>query len=101
MLNKDGIRMLSYIVQVDDIRPIEGADSVEIAVVGGWTIMVKKEQFQKGDWAIYFEIDSKFVSNNSPYAPSFSLSELLSSLYTVIGIELSRISGRPKKLMLS
>lgn len=59
MLNKDGIRMLSYIVQIDDIRPIEGADSVEIAVVGGWTIMVKQKQFQKGDWAIYFEIDSK------------------------------------------
>ena len=66
MLNKDGIRMLSYIVQVDDIRPIEGADSVEIAVVGGWTIMVKKEQFQKGDWAIYFEIDSK-VPETKPF----------------------------------
>lgn len=66
MLNKDGIRMLSYIVQVDDIRPIEGADSVEIAVVGGWTIMVKKEQFKKGDWAIYFEIDSK-VPETKPF----------------------------------
>ena len=59
MLNKKGQRELAYIVRVDDIRPIEGKDRVECAVVGGWTIMVKKEQFKPGDLGIYFEIDSK------------------------------------------
>ena len=59
MLNKDKQRELVYVVQVDDIRPIEGKDRVECAVVGGWTIMVKKGQFEPGDSGIYFEIDSK------------------------------------------
>ena len=59
MLNKDSQRELVYVVQVDDICPIEGKDRVECAVVGGWTIMVKKGQFHPGDSGIYFEIDSK------------------------------------------
>ena len=59
MLNKDGIRELAYVVRIDDIKPIEGRDRVECAIVGGWTVMVRKEQFAPGDYAIYFEIDSK------------------------------------------
>ena len=59
MLNKDYQRELAYLVYVDEIRPIEGKDRVECAVVGGWTIMVKKDQFKPGDIGIYFEIDSK------------------------------------------
>ena len=59
MLNKQGERELVYIVTIDDIKPIEGRDRVECAVVGGWTIMVRKDQFKPGDLGIYFEIDSK------------------------------------------
>ena len=59
MLNKNGERELAYVVHIDNIIPIEGADRVEQAIVGGWHIMVRKSQFQIGDLAIYFEIDSK------------------------------------------
>lgn len=59
MLNKDNQRELAYVVIVNEIVPIEGADRVEVAVVNGWRIMVRKGQFQVGDAAIYFEIDSK------------------------------------------
>lgn len=59
MLNANNERELCYVVQVDDIKPIEGRDRVECAVVGGWTIMVKKDQFKPGDLGIYFEIDSQ------------------------------------------
>ena len=59
MLNKNGERELAYVVHIDNIIPIEGADRVEQAIVGGWHIMVRKGQFQIGDLAIYFEIDSK------------------------------------------
>lgn len=59
MLNKNGVRELAYIVKIDAISPIAGADRVELAHVGGWRIMVKKDQFKAGDFAIYFEIDSK------------------------------------------
>ena len=59
MLNKDGVRELVYVVKIDDIKPIPGRDRVESAVVGGWTVMVRKDQFKPGDLGIYFEIDSK------------------------------------------
>ena len=66
MLDKMGIRQLCYVVYIDDIQPIEGKDRVECAVVGGWTIMVRKGQFKVGDPAIYFEIDSK-VPETEPF----------------------------------
>jgi hypothetical protein len=59
MLNKDNVRELAYVVKIDEIRPIAGRDRVECAAVGGWTIMVRKGQFQPGDLGIYFEIDSQ------------------------------------------
>lgn len=59
MLNKNNERELAYVVIIDDITPIDGYDRVELAHVGGWTIVVGKGEFEKGDPAIYFEIDSK------------------------------------------
>lgn len=59
MLNAKNERELCYVVKIDDIKPIEGRDRVECAVVGGWTIMVRKNQFKPGDLGIYFEIDSQ------------------------------------------
>lgn len=52
-------RELCYVVEVSEIKPIPGKDRVECAVVGGWTVMVRKNQFHPGDLGIYFEIDSK------------------------------------------
>ena len=66
MLNSQGVRELAYVVKIDNILPIEGADRVELACVGGWRIMVKKNQFKVGDYAIYFEIDSK-VPEEEPF----------------------------------
>lgn len=59
MLDSNGKRMLAYIVQVDDITSIEGADNIELARVGGWSLIVKKQEFNIGDMAVFFEIDSK------------------------------------------
>ena len=59
MLNANNERELCYIVQIDDILPIEGSDNCECAVVGGWHVMVRRNTFKKGDYAVYFEIDSK------------------------------------------
>ena len=66
MLNVRGERELVYIVKIDDIFPIDGADNVETAAVGGWRIMVRKNQFKPGSIAIYFEIDSK-VPETEPF----------------------------------
>ena len=60
MLNpKTNERELCYVTIIDNVTPIEGYDRVELAHVGGWTIVVGKGEFKVGDPAIYFEIDSK------------------------------------------
>lgn len=59
MVNQNtGLRELCYIARVNEIKPIEGRDRVEAAVVGGWETMVPKGAFNVGDLGIYFEIDS-------------------------------------------
>ena len=63
MLNSNGERELAYVVLIDGIEPIPGYDRVEQAIVGGWRVIVQKDQFKVGDPAIYFEIDSKVPSD--------------------------------------
>ena len=57
MLN-NGIRELAYVVRINEVRDIEGVNN-QIAVVNGWTVFVKRDEFKAGDLAVYFEIDSK------------------------------------------
>lgn len=64
MLNKDSVRELAYVVNVDAIEPIPGKDRVECARVMGWTCMVPKGAFKPGDPGIYFEIDSQVPLDN-------------------------------------
>ena len=66
MLNKDGQRELAYVVKIDELRPIPNYDRVEHARVGGWWVIVKKDQFQVGDPAIYIEVDSR-VPEKEPF----------------------------------
>lgn len=66
MLNYKNERELCYVVKIDEIKPIDGRDRVECAVVGGWTVMVRKGQFKVGDPGIYFEIDSQ-VKEEEPF----------------------------------
>ena len=68
MLNKAGERELAYVVLIDGIEPIPGYDRVETAIVGGWHIIVQKDQFKIGDPAIYFEIDSRVPKDKECFA---------------------------------
>ena len=68
MLNKAGERELTYVVLIDGIEPIPGYDRVETAIVGGWHIIVQKDQFKIGDPAIYFEIDSRVPKDKECFA---------------------------------
>ena len=68
MLNKNSERELAYVVIIDGIEPIEGYDRVEHAIVGGWRVIVQKDQFKVGDPAIYFEIDSRVPADRECFA---------------------------------
>lgn len=52
-------RALAYTARCGAIKPIEGADNIELMAVNGWNVIVKKGEFQEGDFCVYFEIDSK------------------------------------------
>ena len=61
-------RKLASVRKVTDIRPIHDADAIECAIVGGgWPVVVKKGEFQVGDLAIYFEIDSWIPHELAPF----------------------------------
>jgi RNA ligase (TIGR02306 family) len=52
-------RKLATIRQISDLSPIEGADKIELATVGGWKVVVAKDVGHRvGDLVIYCEIDS-------------------------------------------
>jgi RNA ligase (TIGR02306 family) len=52
------MRQLVSIRPVTEIRPIEGADAIELAVFEGWQCVAKKSEFKVGDNAVYIEIDA-------------------------------------------
>jgi len=63
---EERIRNLASVQVIHKIEPIEGADSIELANVLGWQVVVKKGQFKPGDLCVYCEIDSKL-----PEKPEF------------------------------
>lgn len=61
------MRKLATIRKIDAIQPIQDADAIECATVGGWHVVVKKNEFQIGQLAIYFEIDSWIPEPIAPF----------------------------------
>lgn len=83
-------RKLAYVVKIDDIIEIEGAEKIELAMIGGWQVVVGKGLYQPGDKAVYLEIDSLVPTLH----PAFTdLAERLSSklLFEIDGKPYARI----------
>ena len=59
------MRKLITVRTVDNILPIPNADAIEVAVIGGWDVVVKKGEFKPGDRVFYAEIDS-FLPDGNP-----------------------------------
>lgn len=51
-------RKLASIRVIKEIIPIPNADSIEIAVIGGWKVVVSKGKHTPQEHVVYFEIDS-------------------------------------------
>jgi RNA ligase (TIGR02306 family) len=51
-------RKLASIQIVKEIRPIDGADSIEVVRINNWDVVSKKGEYKVGDFCIYCEIDS-------------------------------------------
>ena len=79
-------RKLLKIVKIDDIGVHPNADSLELAVVGGWQMCVKKGEFKVGQLALYAEVDAMLPVDNILFG---FLSG--SSNYTVDGKQYARV----------
>lgn len=51
-------RVLAKVVTIDKLIPIEDADRIELALVGGWQVVVQKGLYTEGTKVVYYEIDS-------------------------------------------
>lgn len=47
-----------YVATINEIRPIEGADNIELAIVGGWSCITKKGEQKEGDLVIIATTDA-------------------------------------------
>lgn len=61
------MRQLVTLRTIDDIQTIPNADRIDVAIVGGWRVVVKKGEFNVGDEAFYFEIDSWIPRHIAPF----------------------------------
>lgn len=61
------MRKLATVRKISAITPIEGADKIECASVDGWKVVVKKGEFNVGDYGVYFEIDSWVPCEIAPF----------------------------------
>ena len=52
------MRKLATIRKITNIVPIENCDNIALAIVDGWTVIIKKSEFSIGDSCVFFEIDS-------------------------------------------
>ena len=51
-------RKLASIQIVKEIKPIPGADMIEVVRINNWDVVSKKGEYKVGDFCIYCEIDS-------------------------------------------
>jgi RNA ligase (TIGR02306 family) len=61
------MRHLATIRKIDDIQPIPDADAIEVALLGGWKVVVKKGEFEPGNLVIYCEVDSFIPHDLAPF----------------------------------
>ena len=58
------MRKLASVRTIAKVEPIPNADAIEKAIVDGWELVIKKDEFKVGDKCVYFEIDSIVPSSN-------------------------------------
>jgi len=61
------MRKLATIRKISEIKPIEGADKIELAVLDGWQVIIKKGEYQVNDLVVYLEIDSWVPNELAPF----------------------------------
>jgi RNA ligase (TIGR02306 family) len=54
----ENLNSVCYVATINEIKPIEGADNIELVVAGGWNAITKKGEFKVGDTTIIATTDA-------------------------------------------
>jgi hypothetical protein len=54
-----------YVAKINEIKSIEGADNIELAVIGGWNCITKKGEYKVDDLVIIATTDAIIPQNLS------------------------------------
>jgi len=93
-------RTLARVVLIDELLPIEGADRIELALVGGWQVVVQKGLYVVGETpAVYFEVDALLDTERPCFSSLATLSSKL--LHNVDGKTHARIKTMKLRKQLS
>ena len=60
-------RTLSSFDTINDLRPIPGADAIEVGSVRGWDVVVRKGEFRNGDEVLFVEPDAAVPVDVPPF----------------------------------
>jgi RNA ligase (TIGR02306 family) len=47
-----------FIARINEIKPIEGADNIELGVIGGWNCIIKKDSYKVDDFVVVATTDA-------------------------------------------
>ena len=61
------MRKLASIRKIDKIKEHTNADTLELAIIGGWQVVVRKGEFKENDLVVFFEIDSWVPVSIAPF----------------------------------
>lgn len=60
-------RILAKIVSIDDVITHPNADTLDIAIIGGWQVVIRRGEYEKSQLAIMCEIDSWIPTELAPF----------------------------------
>lgn len=60
-------RELVRLVTIDDVKPVENADALDVVTVGGWNVVSQKGLYKPLEEAWYFEVDSLLPIDNPAF----------------------------------
>ena len=47
-----------FVAKIEEIKPIEGADNIELGLIGGWNCIIKKGEYKSGDLVVCATTDA-------------------------------------------
>lgn len=54
----ENLNSVCYVSTINEIKPIEGADKIVLAIVGGWNCIIQKDSYNVGDLVIVATTDA-------------------------------------------